>query len=52
MNDLLSLCGIPPDSVKVTIGTVDDGNSGGGTTGITPTVIGYGYSASTPTPGG
>ena len=52
MNDLLLLCGIPPDSVKVTIGTVDDGSSGGGTTGITPTVIGYGYSASTPTPGG
>ena len=30
MNDLLLLCGIPPDSVKVTIGTVDDGSSGGG----------------------
>ena len=53
MNDLLSLCGIPSNSgVKVTIGTVDDGSSGGGTAGIAPTVIGYGYSASSPTPGG
>jgi type II secretory pathway pseudopilin PulG len=53
MNDLLSLCGIPSNSgITVTIGTVDDGSSGGGTTGTTPTVTGYGYSASSPTPGG
>jgi type II secretory pathway pseudopilin PulG len=51
MSDLLSLCGIPPNSVTITIGTVDDGSSGGGTTGTTPTVIGYGYSAASPTPG-
>ena len=30
MNDLLSLCGIPSNGVTVTIGTVDDGSSGGG----------------------
>ena len=52
MNDLLSLCGIPPNGVTVTIGTVDDGSSGGGTTGTAPTVTGYGYSAASPTPGG
>ena len=52
MNDLLSLCGIPSNGVTVTIGTVDDGSSGGGATGVAPTVTGYGYSAATPTPGG
>jgi Tfp pilus assembly protein PilE len=52
MNDLLSLCGIPSNGVTVTTGTVDDGSSGGGTIGTAPTVIGYGYSAASPTPGG
>jgi Tfp pilus assembly protein PilE len=52
MNDLLSLCGIPPNGVTITIGTVDDGSSGGGTTGVAPIVTGYGYSAATPTPDG
>jgi Tfp pilus assembly protein PilE len=52
MNDLLSLCGIPSSGVTVTIGTVDDGSSSGGTTGTAPTVTGYGYSASPPVPGG
>ena len=50
ISDLLSLCGIPSNGVTVTIGTVDDGISGG-TIGTAPTVTGYGYSAASPTPG-
>ncbi|HYY31255.1 MAG TPA: type II secretion system protein [Chthoniobacterales bacterium] len=52
MNDLLSLSGIPSSGVTVTIGAVDDGTSSGGSTGQAPTVTGYGYSATSPTPGG
>jgi type II secretory pathway pseudopilin PulG len=52
MNDLLSLSGIPSSGVTVTIGAVDDGISGGGSTGQAPTVTGYGYSTTSPTPGG
>ena len=52
MNDLLSLCGIPSSGVTVTIGAVDEGISGGGSTGQAPTVTGYGYSTTSPTPGG
>ena len=52
MNDLLSLCGIPSIGVTVTIGMVDDGSSGGGTTGTAPAVIGYGYSVASSTAGG
>jgi Tfp pilus assembly protein PilE len=51
VNDLLSLCGIPPNGVTITIGMVDDGSSGG-TSGTAPTVTGYGYSAAPPTPDG
>ena len=52
MNDLLSLSGIPPGGITVTIGAVDDGTSSGGSTGQAPTVIGYGYSVTSPTPRG
>ena len=51
MNDLLSLSGIPSSGVTVTIGAVDDGTSSGGSTGQAPTVTGYGYPTTSPTPG-
>ena len=51
VDDLLLLCNIPSDGVTVTIGTVDDGSSGG-MAGVAPTVTGFGYLAASPTPGG
>jgi type II secretory pathway pseudopilin PulG len=51
VNDLLLLCDIPSDGVTVTIGTIDDGSSGG-TAGVAPTVTGFGYLAASPRPGG